>query len=202
MNRALEKIGGYCHLSSFILARWLPGLLVCLIAFPDLSMAHTASASSASSVKFAASGNAAMDVVRASALNAQARCNDLGHDNMDEYVSCTDALFQEVKGTSAKALQKRLGILYFGWLGAERWQRVGLPGADEAAKHYFWRFRPLQQKLVFSDQDLCVVLDGDCTVRLAQVAMALKEYGPVAPPAGKRAGASSAKVKARGISEN
>ena len=193
MNHALGNIARCCHPSLFTRARWLPGLFACLLAVPGLSMAHTPSTTAAAAATVVPSGNAALDVVRTSALNAQVRCNDLGHDNMDEYASCADALFQEVKGKNKAALQARLGILYFGWLGAERWQRVGMPGAEEAAKHYFWRFRPLQQKLVFSDRDLCAVLDGDCTVRLAQVAAALKEYGSAAPPASKGPTAASAR---------
>lgn len=131
---------------------------------------------------------ALMAVVTRAANNAQQRCNELGHDNLDEYASCTDALFKAVKGSTAKASGERLGILYFGWVGAEHWLRVGLPGAQEAAKRYFNQFRPLQQELALSDQSLCAALAGDCTVRLAQVAAAVREYGV---PERKSAGAKA-----------
>lgn len=140
----------------------------------------------ASSVPGAANSSAiaaTMAVISHSANNAQQRCNDLGHDNMDEYVSCTDALVKAVKGKAATASQQRLGILYFGWVGAEHWLRVGLPGSQEAAKRYFRQFRPLQQEMALTDQTLCAALAGDCTVRLAQVAAAVREYG--AQPASK-----------------
>ncbi len=185
MNHAGDQLERYGP-NSPIMAGLMASLLVFLLILPVQA-------------SFASSTNAVVpELVRASALNAQQRCNDLGHDNMDEYVSCTDALFLAVKGNNAAAHQQRLGILYFGWLGAERWQRVGLPGSEEAAKRYFWQFRPLQKKLAFSDQSLCAVLDGDCTVRLAQVAVAVKEYGVAPASSGKAHTSSAPPAKSKG----
>lgn len=185
MNHASDQLERYCR-NGPIIPGLTASLLACLLILPVQAT-------------FASSANAVVpELVRASALQAQQRCNDLGHDNMDEYVSCTDALFLAVKGNNAAAFQQRLGILYFGWLGAERWQRVGLPGSEEAAKRYFWQFRPLQKKLGLNDQSLCAVLDGDCTVRLAQVAVALKEYGGAPASVSKVHASSSTSAKSKG----
>ncbi len=109
---------------------------------------------------------------------AQKQCNDLMHDDADEYVACVDALGQEVRGKGHSAQYQRLGIAYFGWVGAVHWARVGLPGADEAARRYFLRFQPLQKQLKLSDEALCSTVPGDCKVRLAQLVMAQREYLP------------------------
>ncbi len=108
--------------------------------------------------------------ISAAAQRAERECNDLMHDNADEYVSCLDAVGAAVKGKSPDATAKRLGTAYFGWVGATRWGRVSLPGSDEAALRYYLRFQPLQQKLKITDQDLCRSIAGDCKERLAQLA--------------------------------
>jgi hypothetical protein len=116
-------------------------------------------------------------MIATAASMAQKQCN-LMHNDADEYVACVDALGQEVKGKANLAQYQRLGIAYFGWVGAVHWGRVGLPGADEAAQRYFLRFRPLQKQLKLSDEALCSTVPGDCKVRLAQLVMAQREYLP------------------------
>lgn len=120
-------------------------------------------------------------VIAAAANHAEQQCNALAHDDTDEYESCTDALFAAVKGKGAVATQQRLGIVYFGWVGAMRWVRVGLPGAEQAAKRYFLQLRPLQQQLKLGDEALCPALAGDCKARVAQMAEAKRDYAVDAP---------------------
>ncbi|MEN9864688.1 MAG: hypothetical protein RL748_278 [Pseudomonadota bacterium] len=107
--------------------------------------------------------------IAASAQQAQTRCQEFMHDNADEYVSCLNALGAAVKGKTVAAQAEKLGIAYFGWLGATHAARVSLPGSDDAALHFYLRFTPLQQQLKISDLDLCGTFAGDCKVRLAQL---------------------------------
>ena len=126
-------------------------------------------------------------IITKAASMTQAECNELMHDDAEEYLACVDALGQEVKGKTDAAQYQRLGIAYFGWVGAVYWGRVGLPGADAAARRYFLRFRPLQKQLKLSDEALCPAVAGDCKLRLAQLAAALGEYGePKAEKLGKK----------------
>lgn len=103
------------------------------------------------------------------ARQAEAGCNHLMHDNADEFGTCLDAMGAAVKGKTPAAQAKRLGIAYFGWVGATRWGRVSLPGSDEAALRYYLRYLPLQQQLNITDLDLCSTMAGDCKERLAQL---------------------------------
>lgn len=113
--------------------------------------------------------------IAAAAQRAHDTCNELMHDNADEFDACLDALDAEVtgkaKGKSKEvgATRERLGLAYFGWLGATQWGRTGMPGADEAALKFYWRFLPLQRKLKLSDEQMCAVMAGDCKVRQAQL---------------------------------
>jgi hypothetical protein len=62
----------------------------------------------------------------------------------------------------------RLGIEYAGFAVALTTMRVGMTGAEDSARYFYWRYRPLQKKLDVSDQRLCATLPGDCTIRIAQ----------------------------------
>lgn len=137
--------------------------------------------------------------IAASAQQAQKRCQEFMHDNADEYVGCLNALGAAVKGKTAAAQAEKLGIAYFGWVGATHAGRVGLPGSDEAALHYYLRFTPLQQQLKISDLDLCATFAGDCKVRLAQLdeirKVAAAQKAPAKPSAQAKASAPAKGTK-------
>lgn len=113
-----------------------------------------------------------MASVTAAAHMAQQRCYEFMHEDADEYLSCLNALDGAVKGKSASANWQRLGISYFGWVGANNSARVSLPGADGAAVHFLLRFRKWQRQLGIADDVLCQSVAGDCPARLAQIAVA------------------------------
>lgn len=111
----------------------------------------------------------AISVVAKAAAEARKRCHEFMHEDADEYTACIDTLVAEVKTRAAPAERRRLGILYFGWVGANNSARIALPGADAAAQRYLPRFRHLQESLHIADADLCGTIEGNCTTRMAQV---------------------------------
>ncbi|MFD2273134.1 hypothetical protein ACFS07_23975 [Undibacterium arcticum] len=110
-----------------------------------------------------------MSLIGAAAASAQQRCYEFMHEDADEYVSCIDALDNAVGARSANASYRRLGINYFGWVGANNSARLSLPGAEAAAQHYLPRFRKQQRQLGIADAALCPSVAGDCRTRLAQI---------------------------------
>jgi len=109
-----------------------------------------------------------IDTVSASARDAQQQCHRLMHHDADEYEECIGMLIRSAGQNRAK----RLGISYFGWIGAMNSARVGLPGAQAAADRFLPTFRRDQKSLGISDDALCTTVPGDCTVRLAQIRQA------------------------------
>ena len=63
----------------------------------------------------------------------------------------------------------RLGVLYFGWVGAMNSRRMGMIGAEGSALRFLARLAPLQKSLGVSDTALCQTLPGDCDARVAQL---------------------------------
>ncbi len=125
------------------------------------------------------------DEVTVAAAMAQQRCYEFMHEDADEFVSCIDALSTHASAASASATAhsprpsgvkddrtlrwRRLGILYFGWVGANNSARVALPGADAAAARYFQRYQRERRALGIDEPTLCTAVAGDCTMRLAQI---------------------------------
>ena len=127
-------------------------------------------------------GSDLLPQISLAARQADVGCNHLMHDNADEFGNCLDAMGAAIKGKTAQAQAKRLGIAYFGWVGATRWGRISLPGSDEAAVRYYLRYLPLQQQLKITDLDLCSSIVGDCKERLAQLAEIKKVVAAKKPP--------------------
>ncbi|MES2259149.1 MAG: hypothetical protein V4724_11545 [Pseudomonadota bacterium] len=122
----------------------------------------------------------ALSVITAAAGDARQRCFGFMHEDADEYVSCIDALDQAVPARQANAKYTRLGINYFGWVGANNSARLSLPGSERAAQHYLRRFRKLQQQLGIEDEALCGSVAGDCVSRLAQIRAGERELKQMA----------------------
>ena len=108
------------------------------------------------------------------ARDAQARCYRLIHHDTFAYEACLSGLLSEEK----KAGPRRLGIEYFGFVGALNSARLGMLGAQDTAWTFLQRSRATQKKLRIDDASLCATVPGDCEVRIAR--MKLMEKSP--PP--------------------
>lgn len=106
------------------------------------------------------------------ALEAQGRCYRLIHHDTFAYEACLTELLAGEK----KAGPRRLGIEYFGFVGALNSARLGMLGAQDTAWTFLQRFRATQKKLRIADASLCATVPGDCEVRIAR--MKLMEKSP------------------------
>jgi hypothetical protein len=102
------------------------------------------------------------------AQRAQAQCYRLVHDDTFEFGDCIRALVVQQKNASAT----RLGIEYFGWVGAMNSARLGMQGASDTAMEFLARFRATQELLGVDDQTLCASIPGDCAARIARIRQA------------------------------
>jgi hypothetical protein len=101
----------------------------------------------------------------AAASAAQASCHARIHHDTYAYESCLlDLLRQERRSNT-----RRLGIEYFGYVGAMNSARMGMIGADETAQEFLTRFRRTQKRLRINDQSLCRAVPGDCSLRIAAI---------------------------------
>jgi hypothetical protein len=109
----------------------------------------------------------AMDVtqIRAAALDTQNRCYRLIHHDTWAFRDCVAELLARPRLAS----DWRLGVAYFGWVGALNSLRVGMAGAEETANEFLPQFRRLQKKLKVDDATLCTSIEGDCAVRTARM---------------------------------
>ena len=129
------------------------------------------------------SGSVDLVMATQAASAARQQCHVFMHEDADEFTNCIDAILARTT-TSADLgrraqLHQKLGISYFGWVGANNSARVALPGAAAAAQRYLSTFRPLQRALGLEDAALCQVLEGDCATRVAQTVE--QEQALVAP---------------------
>lgn len=111
-----------------------------------------------------ASATTAQDMTTA-ALQTQKQCQMQLHHDADEYIVCVDQLL----AAHHKPNAVRLGIEYFGWVGALNSARISLPGAAFAADRYLRQFRKTQRALKVDDMTLCQTVPGNCTERLARM---------------------------------
>lgn len=95
---------------------------------------------------------------------ARAQCAPKIHFDTYSFDRCINQLAAGYK----KDDLARLGTEYAGFAVALTTMRVGMTGAEDSARYFYWRYRPLQRKLEISDQRLCATLPGDCTIRIAQ----------------------------------
>lgn len=109
--------------------------------------------------------DSSLNRVRAAALLTQKQCQMLLHHDAQDFVDCVDGLLKPERNASIR----RLGIEYFGWVGALNSARMSFPGATDAADHYLRLFRKTQRKLKISDEHLCASVPGDCVQRNARM---------------------------------
>lgn len=115
--------------------------------------------------------DAAIAGVRHAADDARRQCQAFMHEDADEYVSCLDSLLarENLALAPRERVDRRLGLAYFGWVGANNSARIALPGAVEATTRYRRIFRPLQRQMMITDQALCRAVEGPCEARIAQL---------------------------------
>ncbi len=104
----------------------------------------------------------------------RAQCFHLIHHDTLPYEQCLKTLIDQTQALSAR----RLGLSYFGWVGAMNSVRVGMRGADVTAWYMQQTFLPIQHHLNISDAALCAMIDGNCTVRIAQLKQQLAASKP------------------------
>ena len=103
--------------------------------------------------------------IATAALQTQKQCQMQLHHDADTYIVCVDQLL----AAHLKRDAVRLGIAYFGWVGALNSARISLPGAAFAADRYLRQFRKTQRALKVDDMTLCQTVPGNCTERLARM---------------------------------
>ncbi len=115
------------------------------------------------------------EVARA-AVSAQTSCYRLIHHDTFAFEQCLRGLLK----AETKPTPRRLGIEYFGFVGAMNSARLGMLGARQTAWEFLQRYRQTQRRLRLDDAALCATIAGDCEVRIAQ-ARQLEVAGRPAP---------------------
>lgn len=106
-----------------------------------------------------------IESIKLGAQSAQEQCYMKIHFDTFEYLDCINHL---TKNFSVNSSQK-LGIYYFGYVGAMDSVRTGMYGATNTAWFLLKKFRKIQKELRVSDSELCESVPGDCQTRLAQI---------------------------------
>jgi hypothetical protein len=99
------------------------------------------------------------------AVQAQTACYRQIHHDTFEFEDCLKALLVAEK----KPTPRRLGIEYFGFVGALNSSRMGMLGSADTAADFLRRYRVTQRKLKLDDAALCATIAGDCVVRTARM---------------------------------
>lgn len=110
--------------------------------------------------------NARQMKISEAALTAQTQCYREMYRDSNAYAQC----LRNLRNANAKSLLTKLGVEYFGFVGALSYMRVGHMNSDQIAAEFLQAFRATQKKVGISDVDLCKTIPGDCSVRLAQTA--------------------------------
>ena len=99
------------------------------------------------------------------AVQAQTNCYRQIHHDTFEFEDCLKALLVAEK----KPTPRRLGIEYFGFVGALNSSRMGMLGSADTAAEFLRRYRLTQKRLKLDDDALCATIAGDCVVRIARM---------------------------------
>ncbi len=113
------------------------------------------------------------------AQQAQTACYKQIYRDTNAYSQCVRELVQPEKRNGFT----RLGMEYFGYVGAMAYVRVSQVGAEQVAVEFLKKYRSTQKRLGVADQALCTTVPGNCTVRIAQ-GKAMEAAPPTAPAMG------------------
>lgn len=133
----------------------------------------------ATSPLHAATDSATLARIQAGANEAQSRCYRLIHHDTLAFHDCLLGILADER----KAGPRRLGIEYFGFVGAQNSARLGMRGADYTTWTFLRRYRQTQKRLRIDDASLCATIPGDCEVRIARARLIEHAPPPPAPDA-------------------
>lgn len=104
-------------------------------------------------------------VIAQAAHEAETQCFRKIHHDTFEYDTCLKQMLSHEKQATAR----RLGIEYFGFVGAMNSYRMSMLGSENSAWYFLKKFRLTQKRLGIDDQTLCQSIPGNCVVRIAQM---------------------------------
>lgn len=99
------------------------------------------------------------------ARKAQEQCFKQMYRDTSAYAQCV----RDMRETQQRSPLRKLGIEYFGFVGALSYARVGHMNSNQIAGEFLKDYRKTQKQVGISDAALCSTIAGDCTVRLAQI---------------------------------
>jgi hypothetical protein len=103
----------------------------------------------------------------------QERCFKEMYRDTNAYAFCIRTLRNDFRQDSYRLL----GAEYFGFVGALSYMRISQSAALSIAAEFLPHFRSTQKRLKISDEDLCSVVPGNCTERMAQM-LAMERQRP------------------------
>jgi hypothetical protein len=112
--------------------------------------------------------------IAAAAARTQEQCFKLMYRDTNAYAQCV----RNLRDAESSSNLKKLGIEYFGFVGALSYVRVGHLNSSQIASEFLSGFRQTQKKVGISEAALCSTVPGDCTVRIAQT----REMQATPPP--------------------
>jgi hypothetical protein len=99
------------------------------------------------------------------AHKAQEQCFKQMYRDSNAYAQCV----RNMRNEQSRSPLKKLGIEYFGFVGALSYMRVGHMNSSQIAGEFLKDYRQTQKRVGISDHALCNTIAGDCNVRLAQI---------------------------------
>ena len=111
-----------------------------------------------------AKADAKQEVIANAAAAAQEKCYKQMYRDSNAYAQC----LRDMRSAQLRSPLKKLGIEYFGFVGALSYMRVGHINSEQIAAEFLQAYRQTQKKIGISDSALCSTIPGDCTVRMAQ----------------------------------
>lgn len=99
------------------------------------------------------------------ARKAQEQCFKQMYRDTNAYAQCV----RDMRSAQQHSPLKKLGIEYFGFVGALSYVRVGHMNSSQIAGEFLKDYRKTQKRVGISDSALCSTIAGDCTVRIAQI---------------------------------
>ncbi|WP_342617070.1 hypothetical protein [Rhodoferax sp. GW822-FHT02A01] len=111
-----------------------------------------------------AASDARQQAIAEAAALAQAQCYPHMYRDTNAYSQC----IRDMRNDPKLSTPKKLGVEYFGFVGALSYARVGHLHARQIAAEFLQDFRQTQKQLGVGDKALCSTIPGDCTVRIAQ----------------------------------
>lgn len=149
-----HRLGQFAAFVALVMCFSLPG-----------ADAATADPAKAPSTREEARLQAMTERIAEAARQTQQACQGLIHHDTYAYEDCVLGLLQQ----EPRATPRRLGIEYFGYVGAMNSERMGMEGAEVTAYEFLRRLRVTQRRLRIDDLRLCATVPGDCQIRVARM---------------------------------